>query len=277
METTQDTDSVVVLAQESPAPTAEAQKVDETPAPDADAENPEPVEDTPEQAEQKRESRRQRSNARKAAELASARTEARLLRERLDALEATTKQPQQTGEPDRAKYDSDEAYLRAVIRHDAADAARNVVQTHDQQREQQGKQSASDEAISKSWNEREKTFAATTKDYDAVATEFVESEMHAFSEPAKRAIVESEKGPELIYYLATHPDEADKFEGLSPYRQAALIGKLEDRITPPTRKPSTAPTPPTPIAASRTSSKDPNAMSHEEYRTWRKTQGARWA
>jgi hypothetical protein len=50
------------------------------------------------------------------------------------------------------------------------------------------------------------------------------------SQELHNAIVESELGPEVVYYVANHPEEGDRISKLSPARQIAEFGKLEARI-----------------------------------------------
>jgi hypothetical protein len=52
----------------------------------------------------------------------------------------------------------------------------------------------------------------------------------SFSDPMVVYIFESERGPDVTYYLATHRDELDRIRGLSPLRQAAALGRIEDRL-----------------------------------------------
>jgi hypothetical protein len=43
-------------------------------------------------------------------------------------------------------------------------------------------------------------------------------------------IFESDKGPDVTYYLATHRDELTRIAGLSPVRQVAALTKIEDQF-----------------------------------------------
>ena len=43
-------------------------------------------------------------------------------------------------------------------------------------------------------------------------------------------IFESERGPDVTYYLATHRDELERIRKLSPLRQAAALGRIEDAL-----------------------------------------------
>jgi hypothetical protein len=43
-------------------------------------------------------------------------------------------------------------------------------------------------------------------------------------------IFESEKGPDVTHYLATHRDELERIAKLSPIRQVAALSKIEDQF-----------------------------------------------
>jgi len=83
-------------------------------------------------------------------------------------------------------------------------------------------------------------------------------------------VVESEKGGLLAYYLAKNPDKLDELNRMSPLKAAKAVGALESRLT--LAKPKTAtsaPTPARPLAGSAAPSRDPSAMSMEEYAAFR--------
>lgn len=64
-------------------------------------------------------------------------------------------------------------------------------------------------------------------DFDEVA---MDSEM-VISPIMIQTIQESEVGPDIAYWLSSHPEETEKMKALSPLRQALELGKLEDKIT----------------------------------------------
>ena len=74
----------------------------------------------------------------------------------------------------------------------------------------------------------------------------------------QNAMVESEFGPQIAYFLAKNPDEADKLNGLGPRALERAIGRLEAKFETDTAKPKEtapkapkkAPEPITPITAS---------------------------
>lgn len=69
------------------------------------------------------------------------------------------------------------------------------------------------------------------------------------SQPMADAILESENAGEVAYYLGSHPKEATRISSMrSPMRQAAEIGKIEQKLSTPKPKRTTkAPPPITPL------------------------------
>lgn len=86
-------------------------------------------------------------------------------------------------------------------------------------------------------------------------------------------ITESDVAPKLMAYMASNPDEVSRIARLSPARQAAELGKWEDRLS--TKSPSRAPAPITPIGSKGKSASDPNQMSYAEYERWRASEAGR--
>ncbi|HEY2605559.1 MAG TPA: hypothetical protein VGJ10_06055 [Paraburkholderia sp.] len=56
---------------------------------------------------------------------------------------------------------------------------------------------------------------------------------NSFTDPMVVFIFESDKGPDVTYYLATHREELERIAKLSPLRQAAALGKIEDQFEEP--------------------------------------------
>ncbi len=93
------------------------------------------------------------------------------------------------------------------------------------------------------------------------------------SDAAAELIAESDKGAELMYWLATHRGEAERIYHLPPIRQAAELARIEARLqaAPQVRRTSRAPNPvPTVGGGMAPVSKDPAAMTQAEYEAWRR-------
>lgn len=103
--------------------------------------------------------------------------------------------------------------------------------------------------------------------------------------PATPAMVQtvqdSEHGGELLYYLASHPEECRRIAQLAPLSAARELGRIEDRISKPIepakapeaqRKTTSAPAPLQPLKGTGTATKDPSKLSDSE---WMRAQRSR--
>lgn len=261
-----------------PAPPAEDQKG--TP-PEGEA-PPEVAAETTEQQQAKQRSKFQRRLDRQKSARVAAETEARLLREQLAKLEGqSTPKQQDSAEPKREAFESYEDYLRAVAKYDAEQATDKRIKAD---REAQGRAAETSKAegeqkrLATEWNERERAFQSATKDYLEAVTPYLEEELGQLSEAARRAIVESEVGPQLLHHLATNPEAHESIAELSPLRQVAELGKLEINMKPAAKRTSSAPPPAKTVTPGRSAGQGySDNMSDAEYREWRKSQGATWA
>ncbi|NIA67784.1 hypothetical protein HBA54_04200 [Pelagibius litoralis] len=104
------------------------------------------------------------------------------------------------------------------------------------------------------------------EDFDEVAFAddvMITPEMH-------NAILGSEHGPKVQYYLGSHPDEAARITRMDAYAQVREIGKLEAKLTAkPPKKSTTAPPPPKTLKGGGKPEKDPAKMTQAEYEAWR--------
>lgn len=90
-----------------------------------------------------------------------------------------------------------------------------------------------DQKQAREFMNREQTFAASVEDYDEVADAALGT-LAELSGPGTRsvsqAIVASEHGPELLYYLGQNPEEAQRIANLSPTRAVMALGRLETQL-----------------------------------------------
>lgn len=122
--------------------------------------------------------------------------------------------------------------------------------------------------------ERQASVKTSIPDYDAV----VGSADVAISPHLSEAILDSDKGPELVYHLAKNPAEAARLSALSPLAAARELGRIEATLEKPAKAVTKAPAPMKPTAGTGSSATtDPSKMTNEEYRAYRAKQGARWA
>jgi hypothetical protein len=105
------------------------------------------------------------------------------------------------------------------------------------------------------------------KDFNAVMQAATVSPSHR---DTVLLIMESEKSPQLAYYLAKHPEKVHELNGMTPRRQAAEIGRLEARLsTVAPKKETKAPSPVPALKGGMTSTdKDPEKMSMDDFAKW---------
>lgn len=102
-----------------------------------------------------------------------------------------------------------------------------------------------------------------------------------FTDAMAGAILESEIGPEIAYYLGSKPNEARRIAELSPFAQAKEIGRLEANLSanPPAKKTSSAPTPIVPVTARSASNvydtTDPRSIKSMTVEQWIEAERAR--
>lgn len=266
---------VETLTTTQPATVADEQKTE--PAPGADAQNT----DTPEQQEAKKESRRQRAARRDRDALVAAETENRILKEQIAAKEKQA--PAVEGEPKREDFEDYEGYQRAIARYEAKQVAREELKTHreaTQGEQAKSRQSEAQQAAAKAWTEREAVVIKANPDYEKIVAEYADEDLGQLSDGARRLIVDSDVGPQVLLHLAKNPEVHERIAKLAPLRQVVELGKLEDSLpkAAEAKTTSSAPAPAKPGPQGRSSpSKDPEKMSQEEYMAFRKEQGARWA
>lgn len=159
-------------------------------------------------------------------------------------------QQQQVAVPDR--WEDPDGYDQWLIQQ-AAGYARQQAAAEIQQQQQ-----------SRSYEERENAVRQARPDYDSVVRDPTLPITPAMAEVIK----ESEKGPEVAYYLGTNRSEAQRIAMLSPHLQAAALGRIEAIVAPPAkpalRNPPPAP-PQTVAGLSAGLGKGPEDMTMAEY------------
>lgn len=114
--------------------------------------------------------------------------------------------------------------------------------------EQEKRAADARELVVKTWTERQQKVKDEIPDYEEV---MASADSIMVSDQVRDAIIESENGPQLAYYLATHPDEAESLAKLSVQGALVRLGKLEAKLEIPEAKPapeiSKAPAPIAPL------------------------------
>ena len=207
------------------------------------------VEETPE----KRESRSRRRFNRERDRRIAAETELRLLKESQQPQARPAQQQQEERQegtdpqaPTREQFASYEEFIRADAtynaRKEATKAAREVIEAGNRkQSETQNQQSA--QKAREAWEKQLEAARDEIEDFDDV----IKESDTTYTPAMGAAILESDHGARLSYYLAQHPEEASRIAKLKPSRQAAEIVALESKVAKPAKAPSKAPAPIDPV------------------------------
>ena len=119
-----------------------------------------------------------------------------------------------------------------------------------------------------SWSKRITQATAEMPDFEDV----IASSQVPMTESMRIAIMESDIGPKVAYYLASNPDEALKIADMSPIAAIRTIGRIEEKLSaPPAQTISKAPPPIKTVTPSSSVKKDPGQMTDAEYAKWRKS------
>lgn len=180
---------------------------------------------------------------------------------------ATPEAPKKTPTLEDFNYD-ESAYQTALTAHVTAEAARQVREEFRKEQEQ-----LTQKQKHEAWEKRQAEFAAKTPDY------IEKAHYVRLSDVMADIIKDSEKGPEIAYYLGKNPDESSAIAAMSERQAAVALGRIEAKLDvapapAPVPKPvSKAPPPPPKIEASEpaiTKSWNDPSLSQEEFNRRRK-------
>jgi hypothetical protein len=192
--------------------------------------------------------------------------------------------------PDRAAYTDPAAYESALADYADAKAAwsaktavREALAEEGRKRQEEAARQAQT-AAQEAYNARVSKTAEKYADYKAVA----ESPDVQVSMPMAQAILQSEHGPDIQYYLGKNPAEAKRISSLHPLQQLVELGTIVAKLTATTSEtpaPAAPATKPAPVSAapkpikpleskSEPAAKDPSQMSMEEYAAYAKKRDA---
>jgi len=163
-----------------------------------------------------------------------AREEARQERERREQLETRLKELERQINPKKAEADSDGLgeepkpeqfgdmyeYAKALAEY----TADKKLMERDKE-EKNRKAAAEQEAKFKTWADRVNAVKSELPDFD----DMVQSSDVRVSDPVRDAIIESEHGPKILYYLAENTEFAKKLSNMSVVSAVREIGKIEAR------------------------------------------------
>ena len=222
-----------------------------------------------------------------------AREEARQERERREQLETRLKELERQVNPQKAEADSDGLgeepkpeqfsdmyeYAKALAEYTADK------KLMERDREEKNRKAAEEqEAKFKTWADRVNAVKSELPDFD----DMVQSSDVRVSDPVRDAIIESEHGPKILYYLAENPDIAQKLSNMSVVSAVRAIGKIEARyesdskVNEPEAKPvavkSKAPAPITPLRGAVSTvdgGLDADGNFHGTYQQWKAARQAK--
>lgn len=167
-------------------------------------------------------------------------------------------QPIQTGqEPKLEDFDYDEtAHTAALIDYKVNQKAEQIQQAQQHQVQQQAQQ-----ARQNSFQEKVAAFEEKATDYQEVVANIPQLPGETLD-----AVMQSDKGPELAYYLGKHLDVADEIASASPMVAAMKLGQISAQLTATTKTVNTsaAPEPIEPVGSGGVSSQDVEEMSMEQ-------------
>jgi len=209
------------------AQTVESPK-EEIKAEEAKEEKKEEVKETPEEKE-KREKKEKLNlrfsdltEKRKAAEARAAEAEAKAQEalKKAAELEAKLNPPKEDVEPDPKDFPDAFAYNKALVKWELAQRDKAEAEKQEKARQETQRQA---------WMNRLESFKSKTEDYDDV----IAASTVIVSEEMKQSIWESDAGPHILYYLAQHPEEAERMSKLTVGGMWREMGKLEAKLTAP--------------------------------------------
>lgn len=173
--------------------------------------------------------------------------------------------PTQEQEPKLEQFGSYDDFVKATARYEATKHAKSVTEADRKEAEQRSVRERQQAAIN-SHLERQTKAMEKFEDYEDVA--FRNPHM---TEHMAGAIVESEMGPEVAYWLGKNQAESARIAKLSPVQQVKELGKIEAKLeapaAPPEPKPSAAPEPITPVGGKATTATD-EPSERDDIATW---------
>jgi hypothetical protein len=178
-------------------------------------------------------------------------------------------QPQQAPTLEQYGYDT-EAYQQAVFQYAQAKTQEQAQAYFEKQREQEAqfREQKRFESLMQDHGAREARYIKQVPDYNE-AVEYLVSNIQ-FTKDLVEVIGESDKSPEILYYLATNFDEAASIADMPAHRAAAHIARLEAKLANKQPKPVTKAPPPAPTLGGTTDVKKSieNMTTAERIKFW---------
>lgn len=184
--------------------------------------------------------------------------------------------PPEKGRPSRDQYPDEDDYIEAVAEWKADQKQQQADRKRQRDAEEKRHQDQV-QTVQQAYAERLNAAKSRYDDYDDV----VNSSDIRITQAVTDAIVESEVGPDLVYHLAQHPDDAQKLNSLGPVALGKALARLEAKVAPAAdEKPDTTPhetpphVPPAPIRPvgsghATPQVRDPGQLSYKDYKAAR--------
>lgn len=197
-----------------------------------------------------------------------AEAKANVLEERLRHLEQSQyrQAPKESGMPKLEDFTNIEDYVEAKAAYVADKRIDEKLSAREKVENERNAQAAHTKSA-ESWQKRVTSITAELPDYDDV----VGSSDVVFKDPVVvSAIQESDIGPKIAYYLASHPDEADDIADMTGIAAVRAIGRLESKLSGKGVATTRTPAPISPVGQKAKVEKSPEEMSSKEFAQWRK-------
>ena len=215
------------LADQEPQAEAESVKKDSEPEQGQEQSEPEAKEEAKKQDPEKSRDKLNKRFDKVTQRAKQAEAEAQELREKLKSYEARVNPEQQEqkpvveGKPRADQFNDAFEYAEAL----AEWSAENALKQRDAQEAQRKAQEAEAKKI-ESWNKKIEKAKQELPDFDRI----VQSSDVIVSDEIKKAILESDVGPQVLYALASDEDFARKLTEMDSVKALKEIGKLEAKF-----------------------------------------------
>lgn len=136
--------------------------------------------------------------------------------------------------PKREEFSSYEDFVEARALHVARTEAKKELEAFKNASKKEAEESTKAKATREFQarvDEVIETGRKTYPDFDAVINEAVEDGLIPQKGPLYEAIMDSEVGDKLAYFLGKNPKEAERIQKLTVYGQLRELGKLEDKLS----------------------------------------------
>jgi len=268
------------LADQEPQAEAESVKKDSEPEQDQEQSEPEAKEEAKKQDPEKSKDKLNKRFDKVTQRAKQAEAEAQELREKLKSYEARANPEQQAqkpvveGKPQASQFNDAFEYAEAL----AEWSAENALKQRDAEEASRKAQEAEAKKI-ESWNKKIEKAKEEMPDFDRI----VQSSDVIVSDEIKKAILESDVGPQVLYALASDEDFARKLTEMDSVKALKEIGKLEAKFEAKAEKPkaekvkaivsgSKAPDPIRPLSGGKVGADilvDTNGEFHGTYAQWK--------